>query len=32
MIAISTTATFDCLLDKLPKTIQRKAATKTDWF
>ena len=25
MIDISTTATFDCLFDKLPKTVQRKA-------
>jgi len=32
MIDISTTATFDRLFDKLPKTIKRKAATKTDLF
>ena len=32
MIDISTTATFDRLFDKLPKTIKRKVATKTDLF
>lgn len=32
MIEISTTATFDRLFTKLPKPIQRKAATKTDLF
>ena len=32
MIDISTTATFDRLFDKIPKAIQRKAATKTDLF
>lgn len=32
MIEISTTATFDRLFKKLPLTIQRKAATKTDRF
>jgi hypothetical protein len=32
MIELSTTATFDRLSKKLPKTIQRKAATKADLF
>lgn len=32
MIEISTTATFDRLFERLPNTIQRKAATKTETF
>ncbi len=32
MIEISTTATFDRLFKKLPKTVQHKAATKTELF
>jgi mRNA-degrading endonuclease RelE of RelBE toxin-antitoxin system len=32
MIEISTTATFDRLFKKLPRTIQQKAAIKTDRF
>ena len=32
MIDISTTTTFDRLFEKLPKSIQSKAATKTDLF
>lgn len=32
MIEISTTATFDRLFKKLPKAIQKKAATKTEFF
>ena len=32
MIELSTTATFDRLFTKLPRTIQRKAATKTELF
>ena len=32
MLELSTTATFDKLFKKLPKPIQRKAATKTDLF
>jgi proteic killer suppression protein len=32
MLQLSTTATFDKLFKKLPKAIQRKAATKTDLF
>jgi proteic killer suppression protein len=32
MLELSTTATFDRLFSKLPKAIQRKAATKTDLF
>lgn len=32
MLELSTTATFDALFSKLPKPIQRKAASKTDLF
>ncbi len=32
MIEISTTATFDRLFKKLPRTIQKKAAEKTEHF
>ena len=32
MLEVSTTATFDKLFKKLSKSIQRKAATKTDLF
>lgn len=32
MLELSTTATFEKLFKKLPKTIQQKAATKTDLF
>ena len=32
MLELSTTATFDRLFSKLPKSVQRKAATKTDFF
>jgi len=32
MLDIATTATFDRLFSKLPKSIQRKAASKTDLF
>ena len=32
MIEISTTATFDRLFKKLPRTIQRKATTRTELF
>ena len=32
MVELSTTGTFDRLFSKLPKSVQRKAATKTDFF
>ena len=32
MLELSTTATFDRLFSKLPKSVQRKAATKSDSF
>jgi proteic killer suppression protein len=32
MLELSTTATFDRLFSKLPKSVQRKAATKSDFF
>jgi plasmid maintenance system killer protein len=32
MVEISTTATFDRLFKKLPKTVQHKAAIKTELF
>jgi proteic killer suppression protein len=32
MLELSTTATFDRLFGKLPKSVQRKAATKSDFF
>lgn len=32
MLELTTTATFDKLFSKLPKSVQRKASTKTDLF